>query len=95
MLVLPDVDGGHGRIEKRIATVSHDVGWLRERHGWPGLKAIGMIETCHYRVKTPQKRRSKIPQFGGCEFVPGGMPPGTKAVQNPIRFFSPKEARVG
>ena len=42
---------------------------------------------CYYRIKTPQKRRSRIPQSGGCEFVPGGMPPGTKAVQNPIRFF--------
>ena len=49
MLVLPDVDGGHGRIEERIATVSHDVGWLQERHGWPGLKAIGMIETFRER----------------------------------------------
>ena len=42
---------------------------------------------CYYRVKTPRKRRSRIPQSRGCEFVPGGMPPGTKAVQNPIRFF--------
>ena len=49
MLVLPDVGGGHGCIEERIATVSHDVGWLQERHGWPGLKAIGMIETVRER----------------------------------------------
>ena len=32
------VGGGHGRVETRIATVSHDVGWLRERHDWPGLR---------------------------------------------------------
>ena len=28
LLCFEDVDGGHGRIEERIATVSHDVGWL-------------------------------------------------------------------
>ena len=38
------VDGGHGRAGTRTATVSHDVGWLQERHQWPGLKAVGMIE---------------------------------------------------
>lgn len=27
---IQDVDGGHGRIETRIATVSHDVGWLQD-----------------------------------------------------------------
>lgn len=37
------VDGGHGRIEVREATVSADIGWLNERHQWPGLKAIGKI----------------------------------------------------
>ena len=42
MLTYQQVDGGHGRIETR--TVSHDVGWLQDRHGWPGLKAIGGIE---------------------------------------------------
>ena len=44
MLEYQHVDGGHGRIETRIATVSHDVGWLQDRHDWPGLKAIGKIE---------------------------------------------------
>ena len=31
----------------------------------------------------------------GCEFVPGGMPPGTKAVQNPIRFFCRRRLESG
>ncbi len=30
------VDGDHGRIETRRATVCHEVAWLQERHGWPG-----------------------------------------------------------
>jgi predicted transposase YbfD/YdcC len=34
------VDGDHGRIETRNYTVIHDVGWLQERHQWPGLKAV-------------------------------------------------------
>ena len=37
------VDKGHGRVEKRTATVCHDVGWLLERHDWPGLSAIGKV----------------------------------------------------
>lgn len=40
----PVVDGDHGRIETRIATVSTDIGWLQESHRWPGLKAIGKME---------------------------------------------------
>ncbi len=38
------VDGDHGRIETRTATVSTDISWLQENHGWPGLKAIGKVE---------------------------------------------------
>lgn len=39
----PMVDAGHGRIETRTATVSTDIGWLQERHAWPGLAAIGKV----------------------------------------------------
>ena len=44
MLSCRHVGGGHGRVETRVATVSHDVGRLQDRHGWSGLKAIGRIE---------------------------------------------------
>lgn len=37
------VDGGHGRIEERWAALSTDIGWLQERHGWPGLAAVGKV----------------------------------------------------
>ena len=37
------VGKGHGRVETRTATVCHDVGWLLERHDWPGLSAIGKV----------------------------------------------------
>ena len=38
------VDADHGRIETRRHWVAHDVDWLQQRHHWPGLAAIAMIE---------------------------------------------------
>ena len=38
------VDGDHGRIETRRVAVVHDVGWLAERRGFPGLAAVGKVE---------------------------------------------------
>jgi predicted transposase YbfD/YdcC len=37
------VDGEHGRIETRTATVSTDIDWLQGDHRWPGLAAIGKV----------------------------------------------------
>lgn len=39
------VDGDHGRIETRDITVVHDIGWLRERHQWPGLNAVVRVQS--------------------------------------------------
>jgi predicted transposase YbfD/YdcC len=39
------VDGDHGRIETRTYTTIHDVVWLQERHNWPGLKGVVMVES--------------------------------------------------
>ncbi|MBF0305882.1 MAG: ISAs1 family transposase, partial [Alphaproteobacteria bacterium] len=39
------VDGDHGRIETRTTTVIHDVDWLQERHAWPGLKSVVVVES--------------------------------------------------
>jgi hypothetical protein len=36
-------DGDHGRIETRRAVIVHDVAWLADSHGFPGLKAIGKV----------------------------------------------------
>ena len=38
------VDGDHGRIETRCVTVVHDVAWLQQRHRWPGLKGLVIVE---------------------------------------------------
>ena len=60
----PLVDGDHGRIESRTATVTAAVAWLAH-HNWPGLKAIGKVvrrreighktstETAYYLLSTP------------------------------------------
>jgi predicted transposase YbfD/YdcC len=39
------VDGDHGRIETRTTTVIDDIAWLQERHNWPGLNGIVMVES--------------------------------------------------
>ena len=39
------VDGDHGRIETRTYTAFHDVAWLQQRHDWPGLKGVVMVES--------------------------------------------------
>lgn len=39
------MDGDHGRIETRTATVIRDVAWLQERHDWPGLAAVVVIDS--------------------------------------------------
>ena len=39
------VDGDHGRIETRTYTTFHDVTWLQERHDWPGLRGVVMVES--------------------------------------------------
>ena len=39
------VDGDHGRIETRNYTVIGDVDWLQERHQWPGLKSVVVVES--------------------------------------------------
>ena len=55
------VDGDHGRIETRTTTVIHDIGWLQERHDWPGLKAVVMVEsTREIGEKTERETRFYI-----------------------------------
>lgn len=39
------IDGDHGRIETRRTTAIHDVQWLQQRHKWPGLSGIVIVES--------------------------------------------------
>ena len=45
------VDADHGRVETRHYTVIHDIGWLQERHNWPGLKGLIMVESKRQSVE--------------------------------------------
>ena len=52
------VDGDHGRIETRRAIVIHDVAWLQDRHDWPGLKGLVIVEsTREIGAKTERETR--------------------------------------
>ncbi|MGQ0662939.1 MAG: ISAs1 family transposase [Pseudomonadota bacterium] len=39
------VDGDHGRIETRTYTVIHDAAWRQQRHDWPELQSVVMVES--------------------------------------------------
>ena len=53
------VDADHGRIETRRVTVVHDGAWLQERHRWPGLKGIVIVDSQReIGSKTEWKRAS-------------------------------------
>ena len=55
------VDGDHGRIETRTTTVIHDITWLQERHDWPGLKSLVVVESSReIGGKTEQETRFYI-----------------------------------
>ena len=48
----------------------------------------------NYQRETPQKRRSKIPQFGGCKFASGCMLVGANPVRSSARFSAGSSNRV-
>ena len=49
------VDGDHGRIETRRVTVLHEIGWLRERHAWPGLEGLVIVESTREIDRKPTR----------------------------------------
>ena len=53
-----EVDKGHGRIETRSASLSTDIAWLQDGHGWPGLKAVGKVVASREigRLRTTETR---------------------------------------
>ena len=78
----PTVDGDHGRIETRTATISTDIAYLAQTHEWPGLAAVGKIErireiagkttgeTAYYLVSAvlaPERFNQAVRQHWGVE----------------------------
>ena len=61
------VDADHGRIETRRHTVCSDIGWLRARHNWPGLKSIVKTEYIYeIRGESKTEIRFHISSFVDC-----------------------------
>lgn len=54
------VDADHGRIETRDVTVIHDVAWLQDRHAWPGLKGIVMVESSRDIDRSRIERQTRL-----------------------------------
>ena len=58
------VDGDHGRIETRTYTAIHDVAWLQERHDWPGLQGVVMVESTREIGERSSGRRAFTSPLG-------------------------------
>jgi len=94
------VDGDHGRIETRTTTVIHDVDWLQERHQWPGLKAVVMVEsTREISGKIEQETRYYITSLVILAHLLGPVVRSHWAIENSLHWvmdmvFRDDECRV-
>ena len=52
------VEKSHGRIETRTCTATGDIGWLKQRHEWPGLTSIVMIRSIR-EFESKQERETR------------------------------------
>ena len=94
------VDGDHGRIETRKYTMIHDVSWLNERHDWPGLAGVAMVEsTRELPGKTERETRFYITSLSLPAERVGPMIRDHWAVENSLHWvmdmvFRDDECRV-
>ena len=94
------VDGDHGRIETRAYTVIHDIAWLQERHDWPGLKSVVMVEsTREIGDKTERETRFYITSLVLAAHLIGAVIRSHWAVENSLHWvldmiFRDDECRV-
>ena len=94
------VDGDHGRIETRTTTVIHDVASLLERHDWPGLKAVIVVEsTREIADKIEQETRVYITSLVLLAHLIGPIVRSHWAIENSLHWvmdmiFRDNECRV-
>ncbi len=94
------IDGDHGRIETRTYTAIHDVAWLQERHDWPGLKGVVMVEsTREIDGKIQQETRFYITSLVLLAHALGPMIRAHWAVENSLHWvmdmiFRDDECRI-
>ena len=94
------VDGDHGRIETRTTTVIHDIAWLQQRHDWPGLNGIVMVEsTREFADKIERETRFYITSLVLLATLLGPIVRSHWAVENSLHWvmdmiFRDDECRV-
>ena len=94
------VDAGHGRIETRTTTVIHDVAWLQQRHNWPGLNAVVIVEsTREIGDKIERETRFYITSLVMLAILLGPVVRGHWAIENSLHWvmdmiFRDAECRV-
>jgi predicted transposase YbfD/YdcC len=87
------VDGD--RIETRTTTVIHDADWLRDRHDWPGLKSVVMVESIREAGdKTEPEIRFYITSLGMTAAQVGPVIRSHWTVESMHMVFRDDECRV-
>jgi predicted transposase YbfD/YdcC len=82
------IDGDHGRIETRTYTAIHDIAWLQERHDWPGLKGVVMVESKReIDGKIQQETRFYITSLALLAHALGPMIRAHWAVENSLHWI--------
>jgi len=82
------VDGDHGRIETRAITVIHDIAWLQQRHQWPGLKSLVMVESIRESGgKIERETRFYITSLAVLAILIGPLVRGHWAVENSLHWI--------
>lgn len=81
------VDGDHGRIETRTTTVVEDIAWLNERHDWPGLKRVVIVESIReIGNKTERETRLYITSLSLPAEEMGALIRGHWAIENSLHW---------
>ena len=94
------IDGDHGRIETRTTTVIHDVGWLQQRHDWPGLEAVVVVDSSReINGKTEQETRFYLTSLVMIAALLGPVVRSHWAIENSLHWvmdmiFRDDECRV-
>jgi predicted transposase YbfD/YdcC len=94
------VDGDHGRIETRTTTVIHNVGWLQQRHDWPGLAAVVVVDSSReINGKTEQETRFYLTSLVMIAALLGPLVRSHWAIENSLHWvmdmtFRDDECRV-
>jgi predicted transposase YbfD/YdcC len=94
------IDADNGRIETRTTTVIHDVDWIQERHGWPGLNAVAIVEsTREFSDKVERETRYYITSLIMLAHLLGPVIRAHWAIENSLHWvmdmvFRDDECRV-